>query len=79
MSGRTKYAVGVDLWGTNIKIGLVSQGGKIINKLSIKTESDKGPQKVIENITTGIHALLYKTKVAFIGLFLIKGTKEDQH
>lgn len=68
MSGRIKYAVGVDLGGTNIKIGLVSQGGKIINKLSIKTESEKGPQKVIENITTGIHALLYKTKVQIDGI-----------
>jgi len=67
MKGRTKYAVGVDLGGTNIKIGLVSQGGKIINKLSIKTESRKGPQKVIENIKTGVHALLYKTKVHIDG------------
>ncbi len=68
MSGRTKYAVGVDLGGSNIKIGLVTQGGKIINKLSIKTESDKGPQKVIENIKTGVHALLKKTKVQIDGI-----------
>ena len=68
MSGRIKYAVGVDLGGTNIKIGLVSQGGKILNKLSIKTESDKGPQKVIENIKTGAHALLKKTKVHIDGI-----------
>jgi glucokinase len=65
---KTKYAVGVDLGGTNIKIGLVTQGGKIINKLSIKTESDRGPQKVVENIKAGIHALLNKTKVHVHGI-----------
>jgi len=68
MSGRTKYAVGVDIGGSNIKIGLVSQGGKIIYKHSIKTEPGKGPQKVIENIKTGIHALLNKTKVHIDGI-----------
>ena len=68
MSGRTKYAVGVDLGGTNIKIGLVTQGGKILKKLSVKTESDKGPQKVIENIKTGVYTLLKKTKVQIDGI-----------
>ena len=68
MKEKTKYAVGVDLGGTNIKIGLVTQGGKIINKLSIKTESDRGPQKVVENIKTGIYALLNKTKVHVHGI-----------
>lgn len=64
----TKYAVGVDLGGTNIKIGLVTEGGRIVNKLSIKTESAKGPQKVIENIKTGIQSLLGGTKVHIYGI-----------
>jgi len=68
MSGRTKYAVGVDFGGTNIKIGLVSKGGKIISKLSIKTEPGKGPKKVIENIKTGVYDLLKKTKAHIDGI-----------
>ena len=68
MSARTKYAVGVDIGGSNIKIGMVSQGGKIIYKHSIKTEPGEGPQKVIENINTGIHAVLNNTKVHIDGI-----------
>lgn len=68
MKEKTKYAVGVDLGGTNIKIGLVTQGGKIINKLSIKTESGKGPQRVVGNVKAGIHDLLNKTQVHIYGI-----------
>jgi len=68
MSARTKYAVGVDIGGSNIKIGMVSQGGKIIYKHSIKTKPGEGPQKVIENINTGIHAVLNNTKVHIDGI-----------
>ena len=68
MSGRNKYAVGVDLGGTNIKIGLVSPAGKIIRKYSVITQADKGPLKIIENIKIGIHALLAKSKVNIEGI-----------
>lgn len=40
MSGRNKYAVGIDLGGTNIKIGLVSPSGKITRKYSVSTQAD---------------------------------------
>ncbi len=39
MAKSEKYAVGVDLGGTNIKVGIVSESGKIISKTSVKTES----------------------------------------
>src|SRR3970282_1459632 len=68
MNGKTKYAVGVDLGGTNIKIGLVTQSGKIIKKLSISTEADEGPRRIIENIKTGIHSVLSQTKVKIEGI-----------
>jgi len=53
-----KYAVGVDLGGTNIKIGLVSQGGKIVKRVSVATEAKEGPRRVICNIKDGIRELL---------------------
>ena len=53
-----KYAVGVDLGGTNIKIGLVSQSGKIVKRVSVATEAKKGPRRVICNIKEGIRELL---------------------
>jgi len=68
LNKRIKYAVGVDLGGTNIKIGLVSPSGKITRKYSISTQADEGPQKIIENIKIGIHALLAKSKVHIEGI-----------
>jgi len=68
MSGRTKYAVGVDLGGTNIKIGIVSQSGKIFKRISIKTEADEGPKKIIENMKFGIHTLLSKSSIQVQGI-----------
>ncbi len=44
------YAIGIDLGGTNIKAGAVSDGGKILFKTSISTEAQKGPRRVIERI-----------------------------
>ncbi len=68
MAKSEKYAIGVDLGGTNIKIGIVSQKGKIINKTSLKTEADGGPAKVISQITKGINELLSKNKNKIKGI-----------
>ena len=58
MADKTKYAMGVDLGGTNIKLGIVSNKGKLVKKNSIKTQADKGRDVVIENIKKGIQELL---------------------
>ena len=68
MNERNKYAVGVDLGGTNIKIGMVSQAGKIIKRCSIRTEADEGPKRIIENIKRGIYEIQTKTNVTFDGI-----------
>ena len=54
---RNKYAIGIDLGGTSIKFGIVSNSGRLIKKISLRTEAQKGPKKVIENIKTGIREL----------------------
>ncbi len=85
MSKTEKFAIGVDLGGTNVKVGIVSQKGKIIKKTSLKTEADGGPKKVIAQISAGINMLLeknnYKLKGIGIGspgvVSIKKGTVEN--
>jgi len=68
MTKTNKYAVGVDLGGTNIKLGIVSNTGKLIKKISIRTEAENGPKKVIENITNGIKELTAKSNYKIDGI-----------
>lgn len=68
MSKSIKYALGVDLGGTNIKIGIVSERGKLVKSLSIKTETELGPKKVVANILSGIKQALSKNKFKIQGI-----------
>jgi glucokinase len=68
MSKSNKYAIGVDLGGTNIKIGIVSDRGKLIKFNSIKTEANGGIKKVISNISKGIEEILAKNKLKIQGI-----------
>jgi glucokinase len=68
MAKKEKYAVGVDLGGTFIKIGLVSAAGKIFRKLSIETRAIEGPEKIISQIKKGIHEILADDKLKIQGI-----------
>ncbi len=68
MAKTEKYAVGVDLGGTNIKIGIVSDKGKLVKSISIKTEADCGPKNVIANIIKGVELTLAKNKLKIQGI-----------
>jgi len=68
MSQKEKYAVGVDLGGTNIKFGIVSRDGKIVKKTSLNTNADGGPQKVVSQIKRGINEVLNKNKLFIHGI-----------
>ncbi len=68
MAKTVKYAIGVDLGGTNIKIGIVSEKGKLVKSISIKTEAEGGPKKVINNICKGIDEILLKNKYKIQGI-----------
>jgi glucokinase len=70
MAKSVKAAIGIDLGGTNIKIGIVSNDGKLISKNSIKTEAEKGPEQIIENIKSGIKTILKgkTSKIKGIGI-----------
>jgi glucokinase len=63
-----KYAVGVDLGGTNIKIGIVSQKGKLVEKTSLNSKADEGPDKVVKQIKTGIKEILANNRKKIRGI-----------
>jgi len=51
--------IGVDIGGTEIKAGIVSNG-KVIKKITVKTQTNKGRKQVIQNITNAIKQLFNK-------------------
>ena len=68
MTKNNKYAIGVDLGGTSIKLGIVTNTGRLIKKISVQTEAEKGPKKVIDNIISGIRKLTDKSKYKIEGI-----------
>lgn len=82
---KKKFAVGVDLGGTSIKVGLVDQKGKIVNKISVDSHAEKGPDAVIKQIKRGIKEVTEgkRDKIVGIGIGapgsveLKKGTVEN--
>ncbi len=58
------YRVGVDIGGTNTKIGIVSEAGEILKKNSIKTNSVDGVEKTMERIWNEIKRLLNELSIS---------------
>jgi len=85
MVEQIKYSIGVDLGGTNIKLGIVTNTGKIIKKISVDTKAEGGSKVVISQIKYGIDLLLKgnKYKIQGIGIgspgvvSMDKGTVEN--
>ncbi|MFH0753412.1 MAG: ROK family protein [Candidatus Omnitrophota bacterium] len=61
----SKYIIGVDVGGTNVKLGLVDARGDIVSRLSFSTKrvSDT-PERLIAAICETVGALLRKDKVS---------------
>lgn len=68
MPKKEKYAIGVDLGGTNVKIGIVSHDGKITEKTSLETEAEGGPESVISQIKKGMREVLNGNKLKISGI-----------
>ncbi len=49
-----RYAVGVDLGGTNLKVALVEETAGILRRISIPTEAATGVERVLERLADGI-------------------------
>jgi len=68
MAEKIKYALGIDLGGTSIKFGIVSNTGKIIYRTSLPSSADAGPDSVISQIKKGIKQIQSKHKIKFEGM-----------
>ncbi len=65
---KMKYAIGVDLGGTFIKIGIVSEKGKIVKKVEIASNADEGPKEVVKQLKKGIELILLNNKKKIEGI-----------
>ena len=63
-----KYIAGVDLGGTNTKIGILDSVGHIIESTSIKTESIKGIRDTFTRIWNSIKELADKNNIMVEGI-----------
>lgn len=68
MSKTEKHAIGIDLGGTSIKLGIVSLKGKINKQTSVDTKAEGGPDSVISQIQLGVKELLQKEKYSIKGI-----------
>ncbi|MDO4575046.1 MAG: ROK family protein [Planctomycetia bacterium] len=53
-----KYYLGIDLGGTNTKIGIVDEEGNVHGKTSVPTHIQDGPQQACARIAEGVRGLL---------------------
>jgi glucokinase len=68
MAKSEKYTLGVDLGGTSIKMGIVSEKGKISKKISIESRAADGPDAVVGQIKKGIKQLMDKSRKKIYGI-----------
>lgn len=78
-----KYFIGVDIGGTNSKIGIVDKEGEILKSVSIKTESINGVDYTLNKIwETSLNLLkdlgIEKEKVKGIGMGIPGPVKEQK-
>lgn len=64
------FFVGVDLGGTNIKVGIVDDLGRSLTHLSIPTDSERGPEDGAQRMGQAVHRAI---KEAGIGLADVAG------
>ncbi|MBL7140840.1 MAG: ROK family protein [Planctomycetes bacterium] len=58
-----KRYVGIDLGGTNLKLGLVSADGEMMESLSVPTEAQGGPDHVLARMADGVRQLAKKAGI----------------
>jgi glucokinase len=57
MSDKKLY-LGIDLGGTNTKVGIVTVMGQVLQHLSLETEAEKGPEHVLQQIKKGVKRII---------------------
>lgn len=49
-----KFAIGVDLGGTNLRAAAVTPDGDVLEEFAIPTEAGAGPERIVERIVEGV-------------------------
>ena len=78
-----KYSAAIDLGGTNIGIGIVSEEGELVFKTSVPVEDNKNPEALLAQMAEGTKKCIEecgieKENIVFVGIGvpgLIKGPK----
>ena len=55
---KRELAVGIDLGGTNLKVALVSQRGEIVRTTERRTQTDREPEAVIDDMAVMVNRLI---------------------
>jgi glucokinase len=63
-SAHKPYFVGIDVGGTNIKLGLVDNGGETLSYHSMRTEQDKGAEDACSRMREAVQELIKKAGVS---------------
>jgi len=67
-AGTERYAIGIDLGGTNVKFGVVSPAGRIIRRARIPTLAAAGPKKTLRRVAAVIRNLARHDDIAQVGI-----------
>jgi glucokinase len=59
-----KYAFGVDIGGTTVKIGLFDKDGNVIDKWEIPTVTEGGPDAILPNVASAITAKMQEHRIS---------------
>ncbi|MHC2994186.1 MAG: ROK family protein [Candidatus Atribacteria bacterium] len=60
---KNKFAIGVDLGGTNIICAIIDYKGEILSSIKVPTYAERGREETIERIKSTIHETIIKSKV----------------
>lgn len=63
----SKYAIGIDIGGTNTVIGVVNEEGKVVEHSSLPTPKDPDVSKYIDQLSTVINSLALTLEANFDG------------
>ncbi len=77
-----KYAVGVDIGGTTVKIGIFTSEGDLVTKWEITTRKDEGGKYILSDVAASVEEKLSeqgisKDDVAGVGMGVPGPVKED--
>lgn len=59
-----KYCFGIDIGGTTVKIGLVSQNGEIVTRWEVPTRKDSDPAGLLEDVKASLKNCMQEQNIA---------------